>query len=329
MTKPNLFTYATSELSQDAFICWLLSWAKPEYKNIDANLHQCGVDLIKTFFVMHGKSFPAVITSIEVKKQDEHIDVLCIVNGEFPIIIEDKTQTKNSDHQLATYLSRIESRTYQKENIIPIYFKTYDQSNYIDVVEKNKYQVFSRLDFLSILNKGTERGIDNAIFQDFRSHLQKIEDRVQSYLTHEMNNWSSASWVGFFMTLQKELDTGTWGKVNNATGGFMGFWWRYSNEKPYLQLEQNKLCFKIRVDDKSKQKSVRNEWHKLIRDRSIGLNLTKPTRFGSGKYMTVIIAKDDYRCKGVDGLIDINATIQYLKKIDTFIKEIQQVDISA
>jgi hypothetical protein len=35
MSKPNLFSYATSELSQDAFICWLLSRASPEYKDLD------------------------------------------------------------------------------------------------------------------------------------------------------------------------------------------------------------------------------------------------------------------------------------------------------
>ncbi len=28
-TPPNLFSYATSELSQDAFICWSLEWASP------------------------------------------------------------------------------------------------------------------------------------------------------------------------------------------------------------------------------------------------------------------------------------------------------------
>ena len=32
MTTPNLFKFATSELSQDAFICWLLSWAKKDYE---------------------------------------------------------------------------------------------------------------------------------------------------------------------------------------------------------------------------------------------------------------------------------------------------------
>jgi hypothetical protein len=32
--KPNIFKYATSELSQDAFICWLLAWAKDENKSL-------------------------------------------------------------------------------------------------------------------------------------------------------------------------------------------------------------------------------------------------------------------------------------------------------
>ena len=39
MSRPNLFKFATSELSQDAFICWLLSSASPENKEEDAKLH--------------------------------------------------------------------------------------------------------------------------------------------------------------------------------------------------------------------------------------------------------------------------------------------------
>nr|WP_260390277.1 hypothetical protein [Ornithobacterium rhinotracheale] len=30
--KPNLFQYATSELSQDAFLCWLIAWADAREK---------------------------------------------------------------------------------------------------------------------------------------------------------------------------------------------------------------------------------------------------------------------------------------------------------
>ena len=32
-SKPNLFKYAVSELTQDAFLCWLLEWADEKYKN--------------------------------------------------------------------------------------------------------------------------------------------------------------------------------------------------------------------------------------------------------------------------------------------------------
>jgi hypothetical protein len=39
MQPPNLFDFATSELSQDAFICWLASWADPSYRDDDEALH--------------------------------------------------------------------------------------------------------------------------------------------------------------------------------------------------------------------------------------------------------------------------------------------------
>lgn len=32
MEQPNIFDYATSELSQDAFICYLLAFGKEKYK---------------------------------------------------------------------------------------------------------------------------------------------------------------------------------------------------------------------------------------------------------------------------------------------------------
>ena len=37
--KPNLFNYATSELSQDAFLLWLLEWANPSNSEYDPELH--------------------------------------------------------------------------------------------------------------------------------------------------------------------------------------------------------------------------------------------------------------------------------------------------
>lgn len=327
MKQPSLFKFATSELSQDAFICWLLSWASPENKDIDVKLHHCGLALVKALFAKHPQQqSPSIIETVQVKKQDSNIDVLCIVNDKFAIIIEDKTHTTNHGNQLADYLGKIEGRSYAKENIFPIYFKTYDQASYIDVVEKNRYQVFSRADFLTILNNGYDAGIDNAIFQDFRGHLQKIEDRVQSYLTLPVSKWHTQSWVGFYLNLQKQLGTGLWKKVNNESNGFMGFWWGGKSGKPYLLLEEQKLCFKIKADDQSDKKKIRNDWYKLIKSKSSDANFTleKPARFGSGKNMTVMIASRDYRKTTEEGYIDMEATVDGLRKIQTFLHAIHE-----
>ena len=109
-------------------------------------------------------------------------------------------------------------------------------------------------------------GVNNAIFQDFRLHLQSIEDGVQSYQNSPKNKWHPQSWVGFYLRLQKELGTGLWKKVNNEAGGFMGFWWGgvQGGEicKPYLLLEQEKLCFKITDKNPAEQKSLRSHWYK-------------------------------------------------------------------
>ncbi|NEX23727.1 hypothetical protein G3480_26250 [Thiorhodococcus mannitoliphagus] len=45
--KPNLFAFATSELSQDAFLAWLLSWADPKYAAFDPPVHQCAARLVQ------------------------------------------------------------------------------------------------------------------------------------------------------------------------------------------------------------------------------------------------------------------------------------------
>ena len=46
--RPNLFTYATKELSQDALICWLIDWAgqnKGESSE-DEELRRCGLRFV-------------------------------------------------------------------------------------------------------------------------------------------------------------------------------------------------------------------------------------------------------------------------------------------
>ncbi len=141
MKVPNLFTFATSELSQDAFICWFLSWAKPTLKTEDQSLHKCATSFLREVFSKHSVEFPEVISSVEVKRQDQNIDVLCVVNEQYALIFEDKTHTKQHSNQLAIYKQRILDRKFNESDILPIYYKTEDQSDLSPVI-KDGYQPF-------------------------------------------------------------------------------------------------------------------------------------------------------------------------------------------
>lgn len=327
MNRPNLFAYATSELSQDAFICWLLSWASPKFKKTEKDLHECAINLIRGLLDKHKISIPSKIEQVEVRKQDNNIDVLCIINGNYTILIEDKTGTKSHSNQLTRYLEDVKGRDFEENTIIPIYFKTEDQANYSSVV-KNGYQPFLRGDFLSILNayKGT-----NAILVDYRGYLQSITDKVESYKSKELSKWGRHAWIGFYLELQKQLGAGDWDYVANPTGGFIGFWWHFQENdscKQYLQLEQDKLCFKIRVKNKDERKLLRSKWHKTINDKAIDknidLNLVKPSRFGNGACMTVCIFSGDYR-EAEDGIIDMDKTITRLREAEKLLKSVHEI----
>ncbi|MDI2113255.1 hypothetical protein [Commensalibacter nepenthis] len=62
----NIFHWATSELSQDAFLAWLVSWADPQYKSINHDLYHCALQFIHSLIK---KDHHLNIQTIEVKRQ--------------------------------------------------------------------------------------------------------------------------------------------------------------------------------------------------------------------------------------------------------------------
>src|SRR3989304_5901938 len=130
MKKQNLFNYATSELSQDAFICWLLSWGEPEASSLDSDLHGLSHKLLQAFFDKHSRKFPDRIESIDIRKQYQNIDILVIVNNSIAIPIEDKIHSREHSDQLSRYLKALKDERYSEENLLPIYLQTGEQGDY-------------------------------------------------------------------------------------------------------------------------------------------------------------------------------------------------------
>lgn len=243
---------------------------------------------------------------MKIYKQYHKIDVLLIVNEEYAVIIEDKVNSKEHSNQLNIYKEDFIKnedkliKNFKEENLLLLYFKTGDQACYEDI-KKDGYNIFSRQDFLNILSNYQDK-IKSDIYNDFYQYLSEIQNQVELFKKKPMEQWNWRQWQGFFKQLQKEknlLYENCWGYVSNSSGGFWGFWWNeleIEDYKIHLQLEKNKLCFKVYVNDESLQSSIRNMLYEKIKDNK---KIMKP-RFRKGTYMTfaimnTLITMDNYR----------------------------------
>ena len=330
MESHNLFNYATSELSQDAFICWLMSFA--DDKKADQNIFKVSNLVLQKLFNLHGINNYNFLDNIEIKKQFEKIDVLLIItirNEKYTIIIEDKTHTRNHSNQLERYRDAVLKNGFDKQRVLGIYFKTEDQSNY-DSVVKSGYKPFKRNDFLDILRKGINLGIKNNIYLDYVAYLESIEQKYNSFNEIPVyEKWNWRGWCGFFDETKNIKGTGNWGYVSNPRGGFIGYWWHWSewknNYRTYLQLEESKLCFKLNVKSefKSKSSKIGRKLYKII--SNINSSVKRPNRISPGITVTFGYITE-YRVENKNKTIDINRTLTLLKEAeDSIIQALDQV----
>jgi hypothetical protein len=156
MDTPNLFSYATSELSQDAVISWLLAWSDPAFAESDSSLHECGTQLLRSLFVKAGVEPPDKITAVDVKRQVQSIDIVAEVAGSHVLAIEDKLDTGEHSNQLTRY-RHVLQQMYPGREIALVYLKTGDQADYGSVLRAG-WQTFGRRDLLDILRRSVGGG---------------------------------------------------------------------------------------------------------------------------------------------------------------------------
>ena len=73
MSRNNLFNYATKELSQDAFICWLLAFAMTDHEHEDLALAACAREILAHFT---GDTSPLVVTKIDRQEKSKSSEKL-------------------------------------------------------------------------------------------------------------------------------------------------------------------------------------------------------------------------------------------------------------
>jgi len=323
--KPSIFDLATKELSQDAFFTWLLQWADGANKIYDEALNTCASNFA-TLLIEKQFEYKKPVKKVNAGRQWENIDIWAEINDEILIIIEDKTYTTEHSGQLETYKQIAEKYCAERNlKLVPIYLKTGSESSVSlkNVVSKG-FKTVERKDLAAFLNE--QEGIENDIFNDFKTRINKIEQHTSTYLTLKIKDWRYNSWEGFYIFLQDSINVRDWSYVSNPRGGFLGLWWHFLDWKEfnvYLQIEQGNLCFKIGevYDNKS---GTRNEWHDIIMTKAKTANLKeikKPGRFGNGTYMTVAVVERKDWLGADDEVADLNAIVKKLKEYEFFLNE--------
>ncbi|WP_100629843.1 PD-(D/E)XK nuclease family protein [Algoriphagus formosus] len=332
--KPNIFDISTKELSQDAFLTWLLMWADEKNKDYDFELNKCGTDFITQMIKKKYSNFNEKIKTVSVNRQWNNIDVLAKVNSKYLIIIEDKTNTEKHSGQLPKYKQLAEAWCKKQTPLyfppICIYLKTGNESlNSLKSVVKDGFEIFKRQDLLTLINNYS---IKNEIFNDFKERLSRIEEANNDWEEKLIQDWNGSDWQGFYQYLEKQIDLIDWKYVNNPNGGFWNAvinWSYWGNYPAYLQTEQYKLCFKLSTDPAEdsmfanvNRKEVRNELSELIlksaREKNIS-SIKRPNRYGNGKYMTVAIVEGENWLGKNDELINKEKVLENLMFYKSFL----------
>lgn len=328
---PNLFEIATKELSQDAFLTWLIQWANDNFKNKDAAL----VEVAQKFVhLLLGEKSNIKIEKVEAIRQWNNIDILVTVNDSHMIVIEDKTNTSQHSNQLERYRKLIEDEFKQKYEFVFIYLKTGNEceQEHRDIIE-SEYRVIQRSDILEILNQ--DKAVTNQIFIDFRRNLQRIQNETDSYTSFEKLTSNTYAAQGFYMKLESvlECDDLIWRYVSNANGGFWGLWYYFSRMESrdtqgeaYIQFENyldGNLRLVLRICNYDKNETdlydVLDEFQKIAVKHNI--HLVKPKRFRKGESSCVAVVEDNLLKKDSNKKLDVSALVNLLKKLETIIDE--------
>ena len=200
----NIFSFATGELSQDAFICWCLNWIN-EPDTIDTHrYHQLGLELLAKLIdkpLNCDKLLKVDIKSIDkviLVQQVLNIDVLAIIpQYKLAIIIEDKTSTSEHDNQISFYRGSLKTvfdnkKPWNAYNKLEKAFKSVNLNiDHADIANYHIHTVYFKTgyyfdyDWQVAHSDSVDNYLTGPMFWDILKNYDDCEsDILKSYCTH-------------------------------------------------------------------------------------------------------------------------------------------------
>ena len=282
---PNIFRYATKELSQDAVICWLVACAKEP----PGQLRKCGEEFVKALLrcgdnsiidATNGRSerhadvyeFNEILG--EPTTQYRNIDVYfqAKVDGKVvSFIIEDKIHGEMHGDQLKRYLKAVKHDNIKEDLIKLIYFKTgYVFDDEREQAEEAGYSVFDSEAMLEFLD--SERRVDaHQILEMYAEHLRRqVEERKCQLENYDLKK-NFVQWK-FMVLLREELHQSPGKKLparsNNNDGSAWTQYPHHKDDRVFFWRLDSKKPLRLIVSRKGAEVIHWDEWSQLFKDAS-------------------------------------------------------------
>ena len=199
----NLFNYATKELSQDAFLMWLMANYNCEE---DKQLKDVSRKFICKLFEINNIDINEnEILNAKVYPQKNKIDIYAIIDikdkGKYGVFIEDKTLSFEHN-QLAKYNNNIEN--IKKNDKLNYVLKIYYKSHLIDNEERKRINdaKWTEFSFDEIYNFFIEyKDVNNIILSQYSKYLEKLY--LDSNNKEKPNDNNINAWESYFRNVIK------------------------------------------------------------------------------------------------------------------------------
>ena len=179
-SQNNIFDFATKELSQDAFLCWIMNWIN--YPESDLFSLAC------EFFVLLGVKDFIKEQNVTIKQQVNKADIVVALHSQkIIIVIEDKVYSTEHDDQIKQYTEyfkdinnqiQMENNSSEPYEVRSVYFKT----GYFYDTDKNVVAdtIVDGDEFLNLIS-GEKYQHKSEILDEYVDHLKDVLGYYKKY----------------------------------------------------------------------------------------------------------------------------------------------------
>ncbi len=237
--KPNIFSCGTTELTQDAILAYIFSWADKEHSKYPE--HKAAQKFIKKLLSKAGSKYSNPIKTVEVRTQWQKIDVVTLINEDLVIVIENKKGTGQHDDQLKRYKKLIKKEFGNRKLQFMYIQSVVECRGHSGIV---KYHDYSYISFYELLEMVTDSVKDpqckNQIFGEYKDFLTEHKELHDQWQKESVTKFGWHDIYGLYDKLEQEkvLSDSWWGYANTVGGGVQWFYIPSHSNEYNLQLEK-------------------------------------------------------------------------------------------